>query len=413
MTSQRTLLYLAREYPFPLNSAARLRTFNWLLHLSKRFRVTLVAPARHQPSAMEREALEGRCHRIVIPCTTATPSLWRLPQRLWNTTLHAVTGIPADARPLVSGAVQRTVQQLLREHRFHVAFAERWTQVDLANSAAPYTMLDAGELQTQRQAAEAQQVLNPLQRRLRSHLLKNQASAEAQALARFHLILLNGGRARKEVVQLIGESRATLALPAGLDTKHFSPASDPIDPRRVVFYTSLKSFNQQDALHHLCQDVLPRVRRRFGTVRLTVISPQGPTELSDLMQADPDIEFLGQGEDPRPILHSAALAVLPLRLGGGSRSRLMQLLSMGVPTVATPVATAGLDLASGDGLLIAKGAADFGDAMLQILEDASLRQDLAQRGRMLAEARLSLHATYENLTEALSTLSLDMHSALR
>ena len=85
--------------------------------------------------------------------------------------------------------------------------------------------------------------------------------------------------------------------------------------------------------------------------------------------------------------------------------------SRGEALVVDPVA--GLDLASGDGLLIAKDAADFGDAMLQILEDASLRRDLAHRGRMLAEARLSLHATYENLTEALNTLSLDMHGALR
>jgi len=195
MAPQRTLLYLAREYPFPLNSAARLRTFNWVLHLSKRFQVTLVAPARNTPSAMELEALEGRCHRIVVPCTTAAPSLWRLPQRLWNTVLHAATGIPADARPLVSGPVARAVHQLLREQRFHVAFAERWAQVNLANAAAPYTMLDAGELQTPRQVEAMRQVRNPLQRRLKSHLLTNQTSAEARALGRFHLILLNGGRA--------------------------------------------------------------------------------------------------------------------------------------------------------------------------------------------------------------------------
>ena len=75
MAPQRTLLYLAHEYPFPLNSAARLRTFNWLLHLSKRFQVTLVAPARTEPSIMEREALAGRCHHIVIPCTTKPPLL--------------------------------------------------------------------------------------------------------------------------------------------------------------------------------------------------------------------------------------------------------------------------------------------------------------------------------------------------
>ena len=66
MHRKRTLLYLAREYPLPLNSVARLRTFNWLLHLSKRFQVTLVAPARVQLSDMERQALEVAAERIRV-----------------------------------------------------------------------------------------------------------------------------------------------------------------------------------------------------------------------------------------------------------------------------------------------------------------------------------------------------------
>jgi glycosyltransferase involved in cell wall biosynthesis len=82
---------------------------------------------------------------------------------------------------------------------------------------------------------------------------------------------------------------------------------------------------------------------------------------------------------------------------------------MGVPTVATPLATAGLEVASGDGLLIAKEDGDFADAICQILEDGSLRRDLAARGRALAEARLSLHATYGHLTDVLSEASLDLH----
>lgn len=413
MQAQRSLLYLAREYPMPLNAASRLRTFNWLLHLSKRFRVTLVAPAFHALSDMESQALDGRCQRIVTVAVHGRPQVRRLPHRVWRALRHVFTGVPAEAQALVRGGIAREVRHLLRHHRYDVAFAEHWAQVDLAHAAAPFVMLDAGELQTARQV-EALRFGGAALRRWGASLWAGmQERAEADALARFHLILLNSARARQEVARVVGDTGTMLVLPDGLNTDHFAPQRVSFNPRRVVFHSSLVSFNQQDALHHLRAHLLPRVRRCFGDVVLTVITQRCPAPLREQLQADPDVEFLGAVEDPRPILQSAAVAVLPLRLGRGSRSRLIQLLSLGVPTVATPLATAGLDVASGDGLLLAEGEAAFADAMLQVLEDASLRRDLAARGRALAEARLSLHATYGHLTDVLSEASLDLHGSLR
>jgi glycosyltransferase involved in cell wall biosynthesis len=273
-------------------------------------------------------------------------------------------------------------------------------------------MLDAGEVQTSRQTTTLQLERNPLRRWWAAWTSGSQLRAEIDALRRFHLILLNSARARRQVEGYVGEAGTTLVLPEGLNTDHFAPRQHRFNPRRIVFHSSLASFNQQDALHHLRENILPRVRRRFGDVQITVISARCPAELREQLLADPDVEYLGDVEDPRPVLQSAALAVLPLRLGRGSRSRLIQLLSMGVPTVATPLATAGLDIASGDGVLLAKEEAAFADAMLQVLEDASLRRDLSARGRSLAEARLSLHATYGHLTDVLSKASLDLHGTL-
>lgn len=413
MQKQRSLLYLARDHPLPLHSAAHLRTFNWLLHLSKRFDVTLVAPVFHPPSEMEQQALDGRCHRVVLVPVHAESTIQRLPQRLWQAMRHLATGVPADSQPLVTGAVARAVRRLVQQQRFDVAFAERWTQASMAHAAAPFTMLDAGELQTARQVERQRLSRNPLRRGLAALWADHQMQQEVDALSGFHLILLNNVRSRQELSRQVGNAGTMLVLPDGLNTEYFAPASGGFHPRRIVFHASLQSFNQQDALHHLRENLLPRVRRRFGTVLLTVITPKCPAPLRELLQAEPDVEFVDEGADPRPILQSAALAVLPLRLGRGSRGRLMQLLAMGVPTVATPLATAGLDIASGDGVLIAKEEAAFADAMLQVLEDSSLRRDLAARGRSLAEARLSLHATYGHLTDVLSEASLDLHGSLR
>ncbi|MFQ5600671.1 MAG: glycosyltransferase, partial [Candidatus Krumholzibacteriia bacterium] len=109
----------------------------------------------------------------------------------------------------------------------------------------------------------------------------------------------------------------------------------------------------------------------------------------------------------------AAVAVMPLRFGSGSRSRLAQLLSMGVPTVITPVAARMLDVVSGDGVLVAPDGADFAEAVAQVLNDSSLRKDLSRRGRETAEARLSMRATYEHMTEVLGNAALELPGGIR
>jgi glycosyltransferase involved in cell wall biosynthesis len=93
---------------------------------------------------------------------------------------------------------------------------------------------------------------------------------------------------------------------------------------------------------------------------------------------------------------------MPLRFGTGSRSRLAQLLALGVPVVATPHAARGLGVRSGDGVVIAAAGPEFARVLGDVLLDASLRDDLSQRGRATAEAQFSIAATYEFLSEQLA-----------
>jgi glycosyltransferase involved in cell wall biosynthesis len=117
---------------------------------------------------------------------------------------------------------------------------------------------------------------------------------------------------------------------------------------------------------------------------------------------DRALHFTGPLEDPRTALYPAAVAAMPLRFGGGSRSRMAQLLALGVPVVATPCAVRGLELVSGDGVLIAAAGADFARTLADVLADPSLREDLSRRGRATAERRLSIAATYERVARDLA-----------
>jgi len=96
------------------------------------------------------------------------------------------------------------------------------------------------------------------------------------------------------------------------------------------------------------------------------------------------------------------VAALPLRFGSGPRMRIAQLLAMGIPLVTTRAGVRGLDLRSGDGVLVVPDGPEFAAALAEALLDSSLRDDLSRRGRQVAQTRLSLSATFDRVSALLA-----------
>jgi glycosyltransferase involved in cell wall biosynthesis len=397
------LLYLAREFPVPVSSDNRLRTFNWVLRLSRRFEITFVAHAWEAPAPHHLEAIAPYCARLVV----LRPGASRGPARLLRSRLGARarylrSGVPAEAWHLQSDGVRDALRGLRAETDFDVVFAERWAWGREALESASYAVVDAGELQASRHQGALDLATSPIRRALARHLWRGHARAEAEVLSLAHLVLAQTPHDRMALNEASGTARA-LVLPAGLDTSYFAPRPGVVDPANVLFFASLGSPAQRDALQHLHRDLMPRVRVRIPRARLTVLASERPRELEALLRADPSLRFTGPVEDPRTEMARAAVAAVPLRFGSGSRSRLAQLLSMGIPVVATRTAARSLGVKSGDGLLVTPDGPDFADALSQVLLDSSLREDLSRKGREMAQARLSIAATYDRMADLLAS----------
>ena len=402
MPARRSLLYLAREFPVPVSSAARLRTFNWILRLSRRFDVTFVAGGGRVVDADHLDALRPYCERLVLLAdTAASGTVRRLLGVLVARAHYLATGVPSEAWHLQHGEAREALQRLVGEARFDVVMAERWTWGSEALQAAPIAVLDAGGLLAARHAEALGRSPNPLLRLLRRHLSRGYARAEAAVLGQAEVLCAQTPADRRALDAACGRSQAVV-LPEGLDTSYFAPRRGAIDAHGIVFFASLDSPAQRDALQHLHRDILPRVHMRVPKAHLTVVASERVPEVEALLHADPTLRFTGPVDDPRTELARATVAAVPLRFGSGSRGRLAQLLSMGVPVVATPAAACGLDVRSGDGLIVAPDGPDFADALSQVLLDSSLREDLCRKGRETAQARLSIAATYDRLAKLLA-----------
>ena len=158
----------------------------------------------------------------------------------------------------------------------------------------------------------------------------------------------------------------------------------------------------EDAALRLERSIMPLVRRRLPNVRLLLV---GATP-SDAMRAAAGEADTITGEVPsvEPYLDQAALVVLPIRIGGGMRVKLLEALAAGKAVVASPLAAAGLELTSGQQIVLADTDDEFAKAIVDLLADHAAREQLGRNARSWAVAHLSWESRvtqYERLYRSL------------
>jgi glycosyltransferase involved in cell wall biosynthesis len=97
----------------------------------------------------------------------------------------------------------------------------------------------------------------------------------------------------------------------------------------------------------------------------------------------PGIDFVGEVKDVRSYLDRAAVIVVPLRIGGGSRLKILEALAAGKAVVSTSVGAEGLDLNPGKDVLIADSPHDFARGVINLLLAKAARRELGANGRKL------------------------------
>lgn len=182
-------------------------------------------------------------------------------------------------------------------------------------------------------------------------------------------------------------------VPNVIDLARISPVSLPQQERRVIFVASFFYAPNRNGLDFLLDEVFPRVWAELPDTKLTLIG----AGLPDLPDVDSRVEPVGFVDDLAAAYASASCAVVPLLQGGGTPLKFIEALAYGLPVVATPRATAGLEVSDGRDCLIAEHAEEFAAALIRVLRDGG--EELACHGRELVAERYSIEALSRLLAE--------------
>jgi glycosyltransferase involved in cell wall biosynthesis len=172
-----------------------------------------------------------------------------------------------------------------------------------------------------------------------------------------------------------------LVVPNGVDPAYFAYEKRQAGAAKVVLFTGSMGYapNYQAALR-LVERIMPLVRRRHPEAVTCIVGQNPPAELS-AKHDGAGVVVTGKVEDVRPYLSAAAVSCVPLLAGSGTKYKVLEALSAGVPVVCSPLGAEGLDLTDEEHLLVGRTDAELADGVARILGNPNLAAGLARRGR--------------------------------
>jgi polysaccharide biosynthesis protein PslH len=201
----------------------------------------------------------------------------------------------------------------------------------------------------------------------------------------------------------------TAVIPNAADVEYYQPrpTDPPPDGRAVVYFGLLSTVPNIDGVIHFVQDIWPRIAAAHPEAHCKIIGGRPPPSL--LALAGPRVELTGFVPDLRPHLAAAAAVVVPLRLGGGTRLKIVEAMAMGKAIVSTTLGAEGIEAVPGRDLLVEDQPAAFADAVSRLLAEPGLAARIGQSARRVAverygwrEAAQALEGFYRRILETAS-----------
>jgi sugar transferase (PEP-CTERM/EpsH1 system associated) len=369
------VLVICVQFPYPPRSGVNMRVYQLLTQLAARHDVTLLSYAL--PEELERvHALRKQLPVRVVQRQPVSRAAKRAAQLR-----SLVSAQPFATREVLSPEMQNAINELCAAESFDVIQLEGSLLCGFTFPPGVRLVLDEHNIEYEvfrrmcdGERSVARRWFNRIEHRRFRRL-------EQRAWTQVDGCVVTSPR-EEPVVQAIAPRTPTAVVSNGVDTEFFSPGDEPEESRTVVFNGTLAYRPNVDAVHHLIDDVWPLVLERCPDAVLKIVGRADPSEVRRFTR--PGVIVTGEVPDVRPYLHSATVVAVPIRIGGGTRLKVVEGLSMGKAMVSTSLGSEGIAVVDREHLLIADDARSFADAILELFDTEATRRALGGAGRRLA-----------------------------
>jgi glycosyltransferase involved in cell wall biosynthesis len=375
------ILVLGLGVPFPPHGGGLTRTYHLLKSLASQHRVTLAAFTYGEPFEEPPYALE----------------LLRVPWS-WSADYLAMTGPDAAAAQrayqrltfeedqpwftsvMDAAAMEDTVTRALRSGVDLVLLegtpTARFLPIIPAEVPRVLDFFDIHSVMADRLIASAADNRNAVARDAERTL-----AFERDAARRCNVCLVVSDQEAAAARALLGAGSVEV-VPNGVDTAYFRPDDRPPVTDTLIFTGRMSYPPNAEAARHFAEHVLPLIRRDVPAATFHIVGAAPPPQVSVL--ASPSVIVHGRVDDMREHLWRAALTVVPILSGGGTRLKVLEAAACGKAIVSTPLGVEGHGFHADRDVLVAESPETFAAAVVALLRDPARRSALGRNARKAA-----------------------------
>jgi glycosyltransferase involved in cell wall biosynthesis len=384
------ILALCSRLPYPPREGHQLRTWHLLRALARAHEVTLLSCLRVDDAPDECAALQEILARLETFPIRSEHSRAAL---LGDAVKGLVGRQPFVAEKYYSRPMRQRVAELLPHcDLIHV---DMLPLISMVPACRVPLVLDTHNVEHQLLRERAARETS-LARRifLRSQIAKLRRFEREACRRADHILACSPDDARE--LAALAPNTPISVVPNGVDVERAQQATNIApDPARLIFVGQMSWFPNRDGVQWFLADVLPRILAARGDVQFTLVGKTAGLEVPQQLRAH--VRLAGFVDDLEPELHAAAIYVVPLRCGSGTRLKVLEAMAFGKPIVTTSIGSQGIDLVSGEEALFADDARNFAAAVLDLLANPARAAQLGVAARAKAQSRYDWQAIGEEM----------------
>lgn len=391
------VLFITETFPYPLDSGGRVRTYHALDILGRQHEIHLHALTRRPVLPEHRHRVETHCASV---CVHQQP-VGRVSE-IQRGVLSLIAGEPYTTMRHVHSGVAEAIARASASVRPDLVYCDHLSMFEYGRRLGKPALIDAHNVECRLYARYAALGTRWTPRGLmyarESRLLERY---ERRAYLDANLVLAVSDVDAGAIREMTGGQARVRTVPIALDVETVTPIERLTSAPELLFLGGLHWPANADAVADFAARMLPSIRQAVPDARLTVVG-RDDVRAADGLRRIAGIRLAGAVEDIDPYLRESRVMVVPLRVGSGTRVKILDALARGLPVVATTLGCEGLAVVSGRDVLMADEPHAFVHEVVRVLRDTELAIALAREGRRVAYDHHRVAAVAPGLLEAVA-----------